>query len=61
MNAGIDINVVYEKFVSIFAFLVSNFENDLNSNMEVRFPLLSPVSAIYRINKNISLNAKLYF
>jgi hypothetical protein len=47
MNAGIDINVVYEKFVSIFAFLVSNFENDLNSNMEVRFPLLSPVSAIY--------------
>ena len=58
MNAGIDINVVYEKFVSIFAFLVCSFENDLNSNMGVRLPLLSPVSAIRRINKNISLNAK---
>lgn len=44
MNAGIDINVVYEKFVNIFAYMVSNFENGQNSNMTVKFPLLNKVS-----------------
>lgn len=44
MNAGIDINVVYEKFVSIFAYMVCSFENEKNSNMAVKFPLLNTVS-----------------
>jgi|694.fasta_scaffold67045_6 hypothetical protein len=51
MKAGIDINVVYEKFVSIFAYLVCSLENDLNSNTAVRFPLLSPVSSILELTK----------
>ena len=42
MNAGIEINVVYEKFVRIFAFMVSSFERD--ANIAYRFPLLTKVS-----------------
>lgn len=61
MNAGIDINVVYEKLVSIFAYYVHSFENDLNSNMAVTFSLLSLVSTILRINNNVSSSVKSFF
>lgn len=61
MNAGIDINVVYEKLVSIFAYYVHSFENDLNSNMAVTFSLLSLVSTILRINNNASSSVKSFF
>ena len=42
MDAGVEINMVYEKFVSIFAYLVGCFERP--NVMEAKFPLLSNVS-----------------
>lgn len=50
MNAGVEINAVYEKFVSIFGFLVALYER--GPGMDAKFPLLSKVSAeiICRLN-----------
>lgn len=57
MNAGIEINAVYEKFVSIFAYMAGMF--DRAKFMEASFPLLSEVSDLLVVPPNsCSLTAK---
>jgi len=51
MNAGVEINAVYEKFVSIFGFLVSLYER--GTEIDARFPLLSKVSEKIKCRLNL--------
>jgi hypothetical protein len=51
MNAGIEINAVYEKFVSVFGFLISVYEE--GPGMEAKLPMLSKVSIDITIHVNL--------
>jgi hypothetical protein len=51
MNAGIEINAVYEKFVSVFGFLISVYEEA--PGMEAKLPMLTKVSENITIHLNL--------
>ena len=53
MNAGMEINAVYEKFVSIFAYLVGCFERP--HVMDAKFSLLSNVSLFCQCRLNLAV------
>lgn len=53
MNAGVEINAIYEKFVSVFAFLAALYEKA--PGIDAKLPLLSKVSAekMCRLNSSV--------
>ena len=53
MNAGVEINSVYEKFLIIFAYFAGTF--DRANYLEANFPFLNEVSyqALCRLNLSV--------